>query len=98
MDHTDALVLEEVIGNGASLSALHSEIGQIDLMTSIAGFDYPEFAEDASTFEVAGQRFAFHPAFMMVVRVGPHNRVSQQGDQLDPWKRLRNSPRHSRRT
>jgi predicted nucleotidyltransferase len=54
LDHADPLVLQRVVGNGASLSALHREVGQIDLLTSISGFDYPELSADASDFEVAG--------------------------------------------
>jgi predicted nucleotidyltransferase len=54
VDPTDPSVLARVISHGASLSALHRETGQIDLLTSISGFDYPEFAEDASGFEVGG--------------------------------------------
>ena len=37
LDQDDEVVLARVIANGASLTALHPEEGQIDLMTSIAG-------------------------------------------------------------
>ncbi|TMA30783.1 MAG: hypothetical protein E6J87_17210 [Deltaproteobacteria bacterium] len=47
-------MLARVIANGACLTALHSEEGQIDLMTSIAGFRYADLASDATSFEVAG--------------------------------------------
>ena len=54
LEHGESSVLQRAIRNGGSLSARHEEVGQIDLLTSIAGFEYPEFATDASTFEVAG--------------------------------------------
>jgi len=42
-----------VIVDGASLNAIHAEFGQIDLMTSLAGFAYEELAVDATAFSVA---------------------------------------------
>jgi hypothetical protein len=54
VDLEDALVLTHVVANGASLSAIHPEDGEIDLMTSITGFDYASLSEDATEFEVAG--------------------------------------------
>jgi len=54
LDQDDEVVLARVIANGACLTALHSEEGQIDLMTSIAGFRYADLASDATSFEVAG--------------------------------------------
>jgi hypothetical protein len=54
IDLDDRVILSRIIQNGANLSALHSEASQIDLMTSISGFDYSQFAEDATAFEVAG--------------------------------------------
>ena len=54
IDIEDATILSRVIENGASLSAIHSEDGEIDLLTSIAAFDYGTLSRDASEFEVAG--------------------------------------------
>lgn len=54
MDLEDELVLRRVIENGANVSAIHDEAGQIDLMTSISGFDYAALSEDAVTFDVSG--------------------------------------------
>ena len=48
------VVLARVSANGAYLTALHPEEGQIDLLTSIAGFRYADLASDATPFEVAG--------------------------------------------
>ncbi|MHA7836874.1 MAG: hypothetical protein ACX98W_05375 [bacterium] len=56
VDVEDALVLTRVVENGASISAIHPEYGEIDLLTSISGFDYPALSEDAAEFEVAGSR------------------------------------------
>jgi len=50
----DAVVLGRLLERGASLRAIHPEAGEIDLLTSIAGFGYAELSEDATTFEVAG--------------------------------------------
>ena len=38
----------------ACLTAIHPVQGQIDLMTSLAGFTYEELEADAATFRVAG--------------------------------------------
>ena len=54
VDLDDELVLRRIIENGASVSALHVEAGQIDLMTSISGFDFAALSKDAATFEVSG--------------------------------------------
>ena len=54
IDLEDHLVLRRIIENGASLSAIHSEQGELDLLTSISGFDYADLSDDAVTFEVAG--------------------------------------------
>jgi hypothetical protein len=54
VDLDDPIVLGRVVANGASLSAIHPEAGQLDLMTSIAGFSYADLASDASHFVVAG--------------------------------------------
>ena len=43
-----------MVERGASLSAIHPQLGQIDLMTSIAGFRYSELSSDATPFTVAG--------------------------------------------
>ncbi len=54
VDLEDALVLRRIIENGASLSAIHPEASELDLLTSISGFDYADLSEDATTFEVSG--------------------------------------------
>jgi len=54
VDLEDRSVLGRVVANGACLSALHAEAGQIDLMTSIAGFSYGALSEDATTFSISG--------------------------------------------
>ena len=56
IDAEDPLVLARVIENGASISAIHPEDGEIDLLTSISGFDYSGLSVDAAEFEVAGSR------------------------------------------
>ena len=56
IDLEDAFVLRRIIENGASLSAIHSEAGELDLLTSISGFSYADLSGDAATFEVAGVR------------------------------------------
>lgn len=47
-------VLARVVANGGCLTAIHPEEGQIDLMTSLAGFTYEDLEGDATTFRVAG--------------------------------------------
>jgi predicted nucleotidyltransferase len=54
VDLDDELVLRRDIENGANISAIHSDSGQIDLMTSISGFDHEGLSEDAATFDVSG--------------------------------------------
>jgi len=54
IDLDDARTLEQVVRNGDSLSAIHPEAGEIDLMTSISGFSYADLSEDAICFEVSG--------------------------------------------
>jgi len=54
VDIDDEVILGRIVANGAALTALHPEAGQLDLMTSIAGFTYDELSEDASLFQVAG--------------------------------------------
>ena len=56
IDITDDLVVGRIVQNGASLAALHTDGTQLDLMTSITGFDYRALADDAETFEVSGAR------------------------------------------
>jgi len=47
---TEASVLDGVVRNGACLSALHRDAGQIDLLLSVSGFSYAELERDAVTF------------------------------------------------
>jgi predicted nucleotidyltransferase len=54
LELTDEDTLARVLERGASLSAIHPEASQLDLMTSIAGFSYAELVEDATPFEVSG--------------------------------------------
>lgn len=54
LDLDDEAILRRVIERGANVSAIHSEAGQIDLLTSISGFDYAGLAEDAAPFDVSG--------------------------------------------
>jgi predicted nucleotidyltransferase len=54
VDLDDRLVLRRILENGASLSAMHQEASEIDLLTSISGFDYSDLASDAATFKVSG--------------------------------------------
>jgi hypothetical protein len=53
VDLDDAVVLAQIVAKGASLCAIHPEAGQLDLMTSIAGFSYTDLAADATRFTVA---------------------------------------------
>jgi hypothetical protein len=48
------IVLGRIIENGAGLSAIHPEASELDILTSVAGFDYDELSSDAATFEVSG--------------------------------------------
>lgn len=43
-----------VVANGACLTAIHADEGQIDPMTSLAGFSWVDLASDATPFRVAG--------------------------------------------
>lgn len=54
LDFDDELVLARILERGASVAARHGEGVQIDLMTSVAGFDFASLSADATTFEVAG--------------------------------------------
>jgi hypothetical protein len=54
VDLDDNLVLRRIVDNGASLNAIHPEASELDLLTSISGFDYMDLSSDAATFEVAG--------------------------------------------
>lgn len=56
VDLEDELILGRITENGASVSAIHSEASELDLLTSIPGFDYARLSEDAATFEVSGAR------------------------------------------
>ena len=53
VDLDDSEVLARVVANGATLTAVHPEDGQIDLMTSMAGFAYADLDADATRFRVA---------------------------------------------
>lgn len=52
VDTDDDPTLARVVATGSSLSAVHPESGQIDLMTSIAGFAWDDLARDAARFRV----------------------------------------------
>ena len=54
VDVDDAVILTRVIENGASISAVHPAEGEIDLLTSISGFDFAALSTDTAEFEVAG--------------------------------------------
>jgi len=54
VDLDDEPTLARVVATGSSLAAIHPGVGQIDLMTSIAGFAYEELSADAIGFAVAG--------------------------------------------
>jgi hypothetical protein len=56
VDLTDEVVLTRVVENGTILAAIHPDDGELDLLTSIPGFDYSELSTDATEFEVAGSR------------------------------------------
>jgi len=56
VDLDDDLVLRRIIENGASLSAIHPDSSELDLLTSISGFGFSELSGDAAEFEVAGAR------------------------------------------
>ena len=53
VDDEDQVLLSRVVERGASLTALHSQAGQLDLMTSIAGFSYAELESDATSFSIS---------------------------------------------
>jgi predicted nucleotidyltransferase len=54
VDLEDGEILARVVANGACLTAIQPDEGQIDLMTSLAGFSYTELDSDATPFRVAG--------------------------------------------
>lgn len=54
VDGDDSVVLTRVVENGASISAIHPEDGEIDLLPSITAFDYSSLSTDAAEFQVAG--------------------------------------------
>ena len=53
LDLADDAALRTVVRRGASLSALHREAGQLDLLLSVSGFSYAELASDAVEFRLA---------------------------------------------
>jgi hypothetical protein len=53
LDLQDDSALEAVVRNGATLNAIHREVGQIDLVLGVAGFSYAELDSDAVEFHVA---------------------------------------------
>jgi len=53
LDIDDETTLRRVVERGAAITAVSDEGGQLDLLTSIAGFAYGELAEDASAFRVS---------------------------------------------
>jgi predicted nucleotidyltransferase len=53
LDLEDIGVLSRVVSRGAALTAIHPDEGQLDLMTSMAGFSYDELLNEATTFRVA---------------------------------------------
>ncbi len=53
VDLEDEASLGRVVRNGATLSAIHPEAGQLDLLLSISGFSYPEIESDAAEFRIA---------------------------------------------
>ena len=54
LDLDDVRVLGRVIETGATLNAIHPEASELNLLTSISGFDYAALSEDARTFEISG--------------------------------------------
>lgn len=56
VDFEDESVLAGVVRNGASLSALHGDAVQVDLLLSVSGFSYSQLAADAVPFRIAGSR------------------------------------------
>jgi predicted nucleotidyltransferase len=54
LDLEDDEILARFVSGGAALTAIHGDEGQIDRMTSMAGFSYDDLAEDATAFRVAG--------------------------------------------
>jgi hypothetical protein len=54
LDIEDDLVLRRVVETGGHLIAIHSDGTELDLLTSISGFDYASLAGDSATFEVSG--------------------------------------------
>ena len=54
LDLEEEGVLARVVSHGACLTAIHPDEGQVDLMTSLAGFTYAEMNGDATGFRIAG--------------------------------------------
>jgi hypothetical protein len=53
LDREEDAALRTIVRNGASLSALHRQSGQLDLLLSVSGFSYVELASDAVEFRLA---------------------------------------------
>ena len=53
LDLEDDAQLRTAIRHGASLRALHHQVGQLDLLLRVSGFSYAELAHDAVVFRVA---------------------------------------------
>ena len=54
LDFEASAIVARIVSRGALVTAIHRDEGQIDLMTSMAGYSYDELSEDATTFRVAG--------------------------------------------
>ena len=54
LDYEDAGIVARAVSRGACVTAIHPEDGQIDMMTSIAGFSYAELEDDATPFRIGG--------------------------------------------
>ena len=54
IDVDDELVLRRVVEMGGNLIAIHSDGTELDLLTSISGYDFESLSRDAAAFEVAG--------------------------------------------
>ena len=54
LDIDDPRSLERIIRAGARISAIHETAGELDLMLSIAGFQFDELRREAARFQIAG--------------------------------------------
>lgn len=52
LDLEDEEVLQNAVTQGACISAIHPEAGQLDLMLSMQGFRFDQLREDATRFEI----------------------------------------------